>query len=249
MTQKTETRLIALVTGASKGIGLETAKQLLEKNQSPDTSISVVITARKLNQAEQAVNSLKNLLRSSIPQIDDLLFSEQCDINNSEDHFLLKNSIEKRFSKLDILINNAGIFRDGDFTKNNSTEVSQKILRDTFETNFFQLVHLTQTLLPLIHKSVAGRIVNVSSILGSFGAHTDPSFGVSESKAFAYNSSKMAVNSFTLHLAEALKDTSIKVNRCFLLYHGCQRRWTPAASHELRDNLLLLVDWEDDSGL
>ena len=87
-----------------------------------------------------------------------------------------------------------------------------EILRKTFETNFFAVVALTQTLLPLIRKSPAGRIVNLSSILGSLTLHSDPSSGIYDMKAFAYDASKTALNAFTVHLAQELRDTPIKVN-------------------------------------
>jgi NAD(P)-dependent dehydrogenase (short-subunit alcohol dehydrogenase family) len=95
----------------------------------------------------------------------------------------------------------------------NSTEtVSMSVLRETFETNFFAPIALTQKLLPLLKKSDAGRIVNVSSIMGSLALHSDSNSPIYGIKLLAYNSSKTALNQFTVHLAEALKDTRIKVN-------------------------------------
>ncbi|MGB7135070.1 MAG: SDR family NAD(P)-dependent oxidoreductase, partial [Acidobacteriaceae bacterium] len=79
-------------------------------------------------------------------------------------------------------------------------------------TNFFGVIQLTQKLLPLIRKSPAGRIVNLSSILGSLTLHADPSSPIYNAKAFAYDASKAALNSFTVHLAHELRDTKIKVN-------------------------------------
>ena len=90
--------------------------------------------------------------------------------------------------------------------------VSQDVLRKTFDTNFFSVVALTQDLLPLIEKSEAGRIVNVSSVMGSLTIHSDPTAEVYGVKPFAYNSSKSALNMFTVHLAHALAETPIKVN-------------------------------------
>jgi NAD(P)-dependent dehydrogenase (short-subunit alcohol dehydrogenase family) len=86
------------------------------------------------------------------------------------------------------------------------------IIRDTFETNFFTLVDLTQRLLHLIRKSSAGRIVNQSSVLGSLTLHSTPGSGLSDPNHFAYNTSKTAVNAFTVHLSAAIRGTSIKVN-------------------------------------
>jgi NAD(P)-dependent dehydrogenase (short-subunit alcohol dehydrogenase family) len=95
----------------------------------------------------------------------------------------------------------------------NSTEtVSEEVLRQTFDTNFFSVVTLTQALLPLIRKSEAGRIVNVSSVMGSLSIHANPEAEIYGVKPFAYDASKTALNAFTVHLAQALADTPIKVN-------------------------------------
>jgi NAD(P)-dependent dehydrogenase (short-subunit alcohol dehydrogenase family) len=80
------------------------------------------------------------------------------------------------------------------------------------DTNFFNVVKLTNALLPLIRKSEAGRIVNLSSILGSLGLHADPNSPIYSSKLFAYDVSKTALNAYTIHLAAALAGTNIKVN-------------------------------------
>jgi NAD(P)-dependent dehydrogenase (short-subunit alcohol dehydrogenase family) len=87
-----------------------------------------------------------------------------------------------------------------------------EILRETFETNFFGTVALTQRLLPLLRKAFAARIVNVSSILGSLTLQSDPSSKIYSHKVFAYDASKTALNAFTVHLAHELRDTPIKVN-------------------------------------
>ena len=84
--------------------------------------------------------------------------------------------------------------------------------RETFDTNFFALVELTQIMLPLIRKSPAGRIVNQSSILASLTAQSLPDSPLKQGKSFAYNASKTAVNAFTVHLADFLKGTPVKVN-------------------------------------
>ena len=86
------------------------------------------------------------------------------------------------------------------------------MLRETFETNFFAVVALTQTLLPLIRKSDAGRIVNLSSILASLTLHATPNSPIYDAKTFAYDASKSALNAFTIHLAHELRGTKIKVN-------------------------------------
>ena len=191
---------IALITGASKGLGFETALQLGKKG------FTVIVTARTQHKSDEAVTKLKT------KDIDAL--GVQLDVNNSKDITNLVSFLNERFGKLDILVNNAGVQLDfPGFMPGNSTEtLSMEILKQTFETNFFAPIALTQKLLPLLKKSDAGRIVNVSSIMGSLALHADAGSPIYGIKLLAYNSSKTALNQFTLHLAEALKDTLIKVN-------------------------------------
>jgi NAD(P)-dependent dehydrogenase (short-subunit alcohol dehydrogenase family) len=109
------------------------------------------------------------------------------------------------------LINNAGLMLDEKEKK--VSEQSLETWRETFETNVFGLIATTQAFLPLLRKSEAGRIVNLSSILGSITLHAKPGSAIYESKAYAsYNVSKSAVNAYTVQLAYELKDTKIKVN-------------------------------------
>ena len=134
-----------------------------------------------------------------------------------EDHREIARHLEGRYGKLDILVNNAGVVLDeadmeGPGGFNTTSTVTPEVLRRTFETNFFAVVALTQALLPLIRKAPAGRIVNLSSILGSLTLHTDPKSPIYDIKAFAYDASKTALNAFTVHLAHELRDTPIKVN-------------------------------------
>ena len=93
-----------------------------------------------------------------------------------------------------------------------SSTTPLKVLHDTFETNFLAVVALTQTLLPLIRKSKAGRIVNLSSILASLTLHATKGSPIYDAKTFAYDASKAALNSYTIHLAHELRGTKIKVN-------------------------------------
>jgi NAD(P)-dependent dehydrogenase (short-subunit alcohol dehydrogenase family) len=112
---------------------------------------------------------------------------------------------------LDILVNNAGILIDRRQANDTST-TAMEILRRTFDTNFFAAVALTQTLLPLLRKSSGGRIVNLSSILASSTLHATKGSPIYDAKTFAYDVSKTALNSFTIHLAHELAGTKIKVN-------------------------------------
>jgi len=118
--------------------------------------------------------------------------------------------VKARFGKLDILVNNAGIIAD-DLAKAPS-EQSLDAWRETFETNLFAVVAVTQAFLPLLKAAPAARIVNVSSILGSLTLHLDPTSSIYGFKIPAYDASKSALNAWTVHLAYELRDTPIKVN-------------------------------------
>jgi NAD(P)-dependent dehydrogenase (short-subunit alcohol dehydrogenase family) len=190
---------IALVTGANKGIGFETVKQLAEQG------VTVLLAARNKERGEAAAASLKEKgLDVSFLQLD---------VDNPADFKTAYAYIESTYGKLDILVNNAGIqIEETNWGTNTSTTIDIDVLKKTFDTNFFNLVDLTNTLLPLIRKSDAGRIVHLSSILGSLTLHADPNSPIYASKLFAYDASKTAVNAYTVHLAAALADTNIKVN-------------------------------------
>jgi NAD(P)-dependent dehydrogenase (short-subunit alcohol dehydrogenase family) len=188
---------IALVTGGNKGIGLETARQLGK------LGITVLVGARDLAKGEKAVEDLKK------DGVD--ARAVKLDVDNPADYEAVKKLIEKDYGVLDILVNNAGVMIDS--RKGNETsKTSPEILRKTFNTNFFAVVGLTQILLPLLKKSLGGRIVNLSSILGSNTLHATPGSPIYDAKTFAYDASKTALNSFTIHLAHELKDTKVKVN-------------------------------------
>jgi len=192
---------VALITGANKGIGLETARQLAAQG------VFVLLGARDLTKGEAAAKTLQS----------EGLKVKAVKINVAEkaDYAAIAELIEKEYGKLDILVNNAGVMFDnfdpGD-PHNETSATSRDVLQKTLDTNFFAVVALTQTLLPLLAKSAAGRIVNVSSILGSLTLHATKGSPIYEAKTFAYDTSKAALNSFTIHLAHELAGTKIKVN-------------------------------------
>jgi NAD(P)-dependent dehydrogenase (short-subunit alcohol dehydrogenase family) len=187
----------ALITGANKGLGFEMARQLGQ------AGVTVVIGARDPERGEAAAAKLR--AEGIAAQF------LRLDVNNPDDHRSAAAFLDGKFGRLDILINNAGVLPEG-LGGSLASATMPDILRSTFETNFFAPVALTQALLPLLRKSDAGRIVNMSSILGSLTLHADPSSPIADFKALAYDSSKAALNSFTIHLAHELKDTPIKVN-------------------------------------
>lgn len=186
---------IALVTGANKGIGYETARQLAGRG------LTVLLGARDTQRGQEAAAKLQS---DGL----DVQFL-QLDISDEATHQTARRFIEDNFGKLDVLVNNAGIALD---LAQKPSEVDSQTLRKTFDVNFFGTIAITQTLLPLIRKSDAGRIVNVSSGLGSLTQHSDPNWEFYPVKLLAYNASKTALNAFTVMLAYELKDTAIKVN-------------------------------------
>jgi NAD(P)-dependent dehydrogenase (short-subunit alcohol dehydrogenase family) len=192
-----QVKKVALITGANRGIGLETARQLGK------LGVTVLVAARELEKGEAAAAELKG------EGID--ARAVKLDVANDADIQALAAKIEKDFGRLDILVNNAGIMIDSR-AGNQTSKTSQKVLRETFETNLFAVVALTQALLPLLRKSEAGRIVNLSSILASLTLHATKGSPIYDAKTFAYDTSKTALNSFTIHLAHELKGTKIKVN-------------------------------------
>ena len=193
------TKKIALITGANKGLGFEMARQLGQQG------VAVLLAARDLTKGEAAAKTLES------EGID--ARAVKLDVADSGDVKAVAALIEKDYGHLDILINNAGIMIEpGGFASNTAVTSGPEILERTFETNFFAVVALTQALLPLIEKAPAGRIVNMSSILGSQTLHATPGSPIYDAKTFAYDASKAALNSFTIHLAHALKGTKVKVN-------------------------------------
>ena len=189
---------VAFITGANRGIGFETAKKIAE------SGIKVILGSRDFNKGEEAVKKLSNFgIDADLVQYD--AFDEDAP-QKVYDYIL------EKYKKLDILINNAGVLLTGNLFVTNSSTISDKDLKDTFQTNFFSVISLTQKLLPLIKKSNAGRIVNVSTILSSLTLHSAKDSPITPAKEIAYNASKTALNAFTIHLAIELKDTNIKVN-------------------------------------
>ncbi len=199
MTERSKGK-IALVTGGNRGIGLETVRQLAQQG------MHVLLGARNEARGKEAAAKLKD----EKLDVEFILL----DVDDVKTHVQAAKTIDAEFGKLDVLINNAGILIDekakGGFTATSKTPV--EILRKTFDTNFFNIIALTQTLVPLIEKSTAGRIVFLSSGLGSLTMHSDPKSPIYNYKPVAYDLSKTALNAFAVHLAHELRKTAIKVN-------------------------------------
>jgi NAD(P)-dependent dehydrogenase (short-subunit alcohol dehydrogenase family) len=194
---------VAFITGANRGLGLETARELGK------SGIRVVIGSRDAKKGEAAAAKLR----------DEGIAAESLrfDATKSQDHQKAYDYFAQKYGQLDILVNNAGVLKESQISASGSgpnpvSGVSPAILAETFETNFFAPVALTNKLLPLIRKAPAGRIVNVSSILSSLTLHSDPNSPIYPFKTFAYDASKAALNAFTIHLAYELRDSKVKVN-------------------------------------
>lgn len=186
---------IALITGANKGLGFETARQLGGQN------IKVLIGARDETRGREAAGKLQSEgFEAEFIHVD---------VTDEKTLETAAKRIEENFGKLDILVNNAGIAVEYALAPG---EIDLETIRKTFDTNFFGVIAATKAFLPLVKKSESGRIVNVSSGLGSLAQNSDPNWEFSAVKPLAYNSSKAALNMFTVILAAQLKDTKIKVN-------------------------------------
>lgn len=192
----TEDSKIALVTGATRGIGLETVRQLAQ------AGVRTLLAGRDPQRAENAAEQLR---AEGLP-----VEAITLDVTDAASIAAATRQVAERYGRLDILVNNAGIVLD-----NPQAKVSESVhsnWRQTFETNVFAVVEVSLAFLPLLRQSPAGRIVNVSSILASLSLHRDPASPIYDFKLPAYGASKSALNSWTVHLAHELADTAIKVN-------------------------------------
>jgi NAD(P)-dependent dehydrogenase (short-subunit alcohol dehydrogenase family) len=187
-------RRVAVVTGANKGIGLEIARQLAREG------ITVFLGARDEARGRAAAEKLRAEGLDARPL--------RLDVTDDRSVAAAASRVEKDAGRLDILVNNAAIAIDD----GPPSRISDELLRRTYETNVFGVVRVTQAFLPLLRRSDAGRIVNLSSGLGSLALNSDPSWTFASVKYLAYNTSKTAVNAITVQFAHELRDTPIKVN-------------------------------------
>jgi NAD(P)-dependent dehydrogenase (short-subunit alcohol dehydrogenase family) len=182
---------IALITGANKGIGFETARQLAHKGY------TILLGARDTTRGEEAAEILK---KEGL----DVQFIA-LDPTDTASVAAAVQEVESKFGHLDVLINNAGTIFEGDYQP--ASLVPTSVLRDTYELNVFALHEVTRAFWPLLEKSEAARLVNLSSLLGSLSIHADFEGIFKDYKILAYDSSKAAVNMMTVHYAHQWKDT------------------------------------------
>ncbi len=192
-----DSKKVALITGANKGIGFEVARQLGAKG------IIVLVGARDQTRGDEAARKLQSEgIDAATVQLD---VTDQATINTAA------ALIDETYGKLDILVNNAGIsMREARVPP---SKLDVEVFRKTYDTNVFGVFAVTRAMLPLLRRSDAGRIVNMSSPMGSLTFNSDPkSFYTQMPPLLAYNSSKTAVNAITVFFANELRQTNIKVN-------------------------------------
>lgn len=166
-----------LITGASRGIGRATAEKFLDEGW----------------------NVISTSTSGQLSFVNERLASEKLNITNSADIVALVNKLREGNSRIDVLINNAGVALDA-----HTKGVDMDLVRKTFEVNLFGLVSLTEMILPIINN--AGHIINIDSRYGSFDMPID------DATSIGYRMSKAAVNMYTRFLAFRLKDQNIKVS-------------------------------------
>jgi NAD(P)-dependent dehydrogenase (short-subunit alcohol dehydrogenase family) len=192
------TTKIALITGANKGIGFETARQLASRG------MTVLVGARNEKRGRQAEQALRDGGADA--------HAVQLDVTDATSVKRAAEWIEVQYGRLDVLVNNAGtasVARRGA----PPSQTSLDDMRAVYEINVFGVVTVTNAMLPLLRRAAAARIVNVSSEVGSIGSQSDPASPLGQMPASAqYPSSKAALNMLTAMYAKELRDTPIKVN-------------------------------------
>jgi NAD(P)-dependent dehydrogenase (short-subunit alcohol dehydrogenase family) len=194
---------IALVTGANQGVGSEIAKALVADGY------IVYVGSRNLENGKKTA-----------AEIGANAHAIQLDVTKQDTIDAAVAQIEKEFGRLDLLVNNAGISHAGApgrtveevSASGKATTASLTEVRAVWETNVFGVIAVTQTMLPLLRKSTAARIVNVSSGLGSLTWIADPACWAREHFGVVYAASKTALNAVTLAFALELEKENIKVN-------------------------------------
>jgi len=191
----TTSKTVSLITGANKGIGFEIARKLGALGH------VVLVGSRDKKRGRTATDQLKS------EGVDAHLML--LDVTHQPSIVRTVLYIEQEYGRLDVLVNNAGAIHDRSMRP---SEIPLDTVREVFEPNFFGLIAVTQAMLPLLRKSAAGRIVNMSSSLGSLTMQADPDGPLRDFKLLGYGASKTAVNAVTVYFAHELRETAIKVN-------------------------------------
>lgn len=186
----------ALVTGANKGIGLEVAKQLAQQG------FFVYLGSRDLENGEAAVQQLRTAGLTTVEAV-------QLDVTDPKSIRAARAAIGEKTPVLDVLVNNAGI--SGGMSQAARTATLEQ-LRTVFETNLFGVIGVTQAFLDLLEQSPEPRIVNVSTAMASLTSYADLDNRNFDYRFPVYQSSKTALNMYTINLAHELRETAFKVN-------------------------------------
>lgn len=193
--------MVALVTGANKGLGKQVAKELV------DRGYAVLLGSRNLSDGQKAAG-----------EIGQGAVAIQLDVTDALSIASAVERVTAEFGRLDLLVNNAAIVQSGRYASGQEVIAASAAsvapldeVRAVFETNVFGVLAVTQAMLPLIRLSSAGRIVNVSSGVGSLTLNSDADFPFRPYYGVTYSASKTALNAMTLALAIELEGTGIKV--------------------------------------
>ncbi|MDF7814900.1 SDR family oxidoreductase [Hymenobacter sp. YC55] len=186
----------ALITGANKSIGLETARQLVRQGY------YVYLGSRDLEKGRQAVAQLH---AEGLTEVEPI----QLDVADNASVTAARQLVGQKTTVLDALVNNAGI--NGGMPQS-ALEADLSAFKRVFDTNYFGVIAVTQAFIDLLRQSPEPRIVNVSSSQASLTLHSDPTYKYYAHKGAVYHPSKSALNMYTIDLAYELRDTPFKVN-------------------------------------
>lgn len=186
----------ALITGANKSIGFETARQLLHQG------FHVYLGSRDLPSGQEAVEKLKTEGLHEVEVV-------HLDVTSAESVQAARAAIGQKTEVLDVLINNAGV--NGGMPQS-ALGTGTSVFKQVFETNIFGVIEVTQAFIDLLRQSPEPRIVNVSSSQGSITLSSDSASKYYPFKGAVYQSSKAGLNMYTSILAYELRDTPFKVN-------------------------------------
>jgi NAD(P)-dependent dehydrogenase (short-subunit alcohol dehydrogenase family) len=232
------TTQIALISGANKGIGFATARQLGERG------MTVLVGARDAERGREAAQRLRErgVDAHFVP----------LDVTDEESVAAAAKQIDDEYGRLDVLVNNAGILRT-DLERGLPSDTTVATLWTVFKTNVFGVVAVTNALLPLLRRAPAARIVNVSSEVGSIAIMTNPASALFALTSVPYPASKAALNMVTAMYAKELRDTPVKVNAanpgyCATDLNGHSGFRTPEQGAEVSVHLATLPD-DGPSGL
>ena len=192
---------IALITGANKGLGQQIARELVGHGY------IAILGSRDFENGKKAAD-----------EIGEGAHAIQLDVTDSQSINKAAEQITAQFGRLDVLVNNAAISQSGRYSSvpeileaSKASQASLDEIRTIFETNVLGVLAVTQAMLPLIRLSDAGRIINISSAVGSLALNSDPDFPYRSYFGVTYSASKTALNAITLAQAIELEETGIKV--------------------------------------